>query len=147
MKPSKCLGQQWYNHTRPSSQTLCNAVNRIHSPLSCHNPDLFHWKQTYFGNISKNADMPLPQDVMKTNYACMQLEETQSIIQNQYSLWVFAHWEGNEKLQPSLSDQRLTVSSVHVARLKHSVFSLFKSLFLHSVRHGSTEPSKSLATE
>lgn len=34
------------------------------------------------------------QQIMKTNYACMQLQETQSIIQNQYSLWVFAQGWG-----------------------------------------------------
>lgn len=60
--------------------------------------------KTHFGTWAKERRHTSTQHRIKINYACMQAAETQSIIQNQYSLWVFA--QGDGKLQPSLSDQR-----------------------------------------
>lgn len=72
-----------------SSQTLLSRSPLRHRsrPFSTKNKPTLENKHRTLRHASA-------QRIMKINYACVQLEETQSIIQNQYSLWVSARWGG-----------------------------------------------------
>lgn len=55
MKQSKCLSQQWYTKQDLYPNDYAMQFTEYISSLSCSNPDLFLWKQTCFGNISKKT--------------------------------------------------------------------------------------------
>lgn len=72
-----------------SSQTLLSR-----SPLRHRSRPFSTKNKPTLENKHKTLRHASAQRIMKINYACVQLEETQSIIQNQYSLWVSARWGG-----------------------------------------------------